>query len=188
MTARRTLLALGLSAAVMVGVAGCTGDDSPEEQSPSTSGSSSSSTAVEGTDQSAVVLKATLPTVKGSAQGKVGATAATLNVGDVRVTAGSTVLTFWYTDREPGTLVAQGDNSWENQPKIVDPTGKKVYEPLTFTNTRGDIVCLCTDVAAVDSAPQPRTIAYPAIPDGVASVQVRHAGFPAISVPVTRGS
>ena len=118
--------------------------------------SPSASPSVEGTDQSAAVLSARLPAVKGSSVGTLDRHPATLNVADVRATAGGTMLTFWYTGAAKD-LTNFGEYSWQRLPVIVDVAGKKVYEPLTFTNERGETLCLCTDTASVSGEPQPRT-------------------------------
>ena len=178
-----------IAVAAIAALAACT-DDTPEP-SPSGSGSSSatasSAPAFVPSDQSAKVLAATLPAVQGSAKGTVGKQPATLNVAEVRAPAGGTLLTFWFSGAQAAPLGDQGEKSWENQPTLVDVAGKKVYEPFTFTHSRGETYCLCTDAAYARGDAQPRTIYYPALPDTVTTVEVRQAGFDKpISVPVTR--
>lgn len=185
----RTPLAMAVSALAAVAVLGACTDDSTE---PTPSGSRSATSTASPTpsfvasDQSATVLAAQLPAVKGSAQGTVGNQPVTLNVADVKATSGGTLLTYWFTGTE-GLLAGQSEKAWENLPTIVDPAGKKSYEPFTFTHARGETYCLCTDAAAVLGVPQPRTVFYPALPATATAVEVRQAGIAdAISVPVTR--
>ena len=105
-----------------------------------------------------------------------------------RATAGGTLLTFWYIGPDK-MLIRRGDGGWESWPTLVDPEGKKVYEPLTYVNEDGDTLCLCTDAGYIRGVPQPRTVLYPAIPASVTSIQVRQAGFAApVTVEVTRSS
>ncbi|MFZ1286078.1 MAG: hypothetical protein WAR57_03445, partial [Candidatus Phosphoribacter sp.] len=137
-------------------------------------------------DQSAKVLSAQLPAVKGSARGTVGNQPVTMNVADVKATSSGTLLTYWFTGTE-ALLAGQSEKAWENLPTLVDPAGKKSYEPFTFTHARGETYCLCTDAAAVLGVAQPRTIFYPALPATATTVEVRQAGVAdAITVTVTR--
>lgn len=188
MALTRTAATLAFAAAMAAALGACNGDDAPQEtRSPtaSQSATASPSVMVTGSDQSAVVLGTVLPPAKGKAAGRVDRSAATLNVGSIRVSSTGSVLTYWYTG-SPDMINGQGQLSWENRPTLVDPVGKKVYEPVTFTNNDGVTVCICTDAAYIDVVPQPLTIAYPPVPAGVTTLQVRQTGFPAISVPVTR--
>ena len=184
---RVTLAVSALAAMVLVGA--CTGD-TPD---PAPSGSGSASPTASATpsfvpsDQSAKVLSSQLPAVQGSATGIVSKEAATLNVADVKATAGGTLLTYWFTGAETSLLGDQGEKSWENLPTLVDVPGEKIYEPFTFTHNRGETFCLCTDATYVRWVPQPRTIYYPALPDTVTTIEVRQVGFDQpITVPVTR--
>ena len=156
----------------MVLVGACTGD-TPD---PDPSGSGSASPTASATpsfvpsDQSAKVLSSQLPAVQGSATGIVSKEPATLNVADVKATAGGTLLTYWFTGAETSLLGDQGEKSWENLPTLVDVPGEKIYEPFTFTHNRGETFCLCTDATYVRGVPQPRTIYYPALPDTVTTI------------------
>lgn len=187
-----TVAGLGLVALLGAGtLAACTSDEEPGGTA-STSGTGTSATSpsaspsVEGTDQSAAVLSAQLPAVKGSSAGTLDQQPATLNVADVRATAGATMLTFWYTGAAK-ELTNYGEYSWQRLPVIVDVAGKKIYEPLTFTNERGEALCLCTDTASVRGEPQPRTALYPALPAGATTLEVRQKGFAKpIPVPLSR--
>lgn len=174
---------LALSAVAVL--ASCTGDD--PEPGPSGSATSGSATPTPSfTDQSALVLGAQLPAVVGSTKGEIRRTPATLNVAGVEATRGGTVLTFWHTGTDK-LLVDAGDLSWEAQPVLVDPAAKKVYEPVTFVDDRGETRCLCTDAAYIRGIPQPRTVYYPDLPETVTTVEVRQAGFEdTVPVPVTR--
>lgn len=186
----RSRVALTVSAVAAVTMLGACTDDTPE---PTPSGSSSSSPSASSTpsfvpsDQSAQVLAAQLPAVQGSAKGTVSKAPATLNVADVKATAGGTLLTYWFTGPDTTLLADQGEKSWENLPTLVDVSGKKIYEPFTFTHNRGETYCLCTDATYVRGVPQPRTIYYPALPDTVTTIEVRQVGFDTpVSIPVTR--
>lgn len=177
---------VGAALVVVAALAGCTGDDPDTTQSPSaTESTATSPSAPAGSDKSNTVLTASLAPAKGATKGTVSGYAATLNIGEVRVSSTGSVLTYWYTGTTQ-MLTGQGQVSWENRPTLVDPVGKKVYEPQTFTNFEGQPVCICTDAVYVDGVPQPLTISYPPVPSGVTSVQVRQAGSPPVSVPVTR--
>lgn len=186
----RSRVAMATIAVAAIATLGACTDDTPE---PTPSGSNSSSPTASSTpsfaasDQSAIVLAAELPAVQGSATGIVSKEAATLNVADVKATAGGTLLTYWFTGAETSLLGDQGEKSWENLPTLVDVPGEKIYEPFTFTHNRGETFCLCTDATYVRGVPQPRTIYYPALPDTVTTIEVRQVGFDKpISVPVTR--
>lgn len=188
MTHRPRLAPAIISVMAVVALSSCTGDDPDTTPGPSGSAASSASSTptAPGTDQSALVLGAQLPPVAGSATGDISGTPATLNVAGVRTTSGGTVLTFWHTGTDK-LLPDAGDLSWEAQPVLVDPAAKKVYEPVTFVDDRGDTRCLCTDAAYIRGIPQPRTIYYPDLPDTVTNIEVRQAGFDTpVSVPVTR--
>lgn len=187
-TGRSRVALAAVAIAAITTLAACT-DDAPGP-TPSGNGNSSEtatpSPSFVPSDQSAKVLGAQLPAVKGSATGTIANKPVTMNVADVRATSAGTVLTYWFTGTD-ASLAGQGQKSWENLPTIVDPAGKKSYEPFTFVHARGETYCLCTDAASVLGVPQPRTIYYPALPDSVATVEVRQAGVAdAITVPVTR--
>lgn len=176
-----------------VALGACTGDDADPTPSGSASATSPSTTpSATATDQSATVLELQLPAVAGSTSGSLdnaplGSHTATLNVAKVRATPDGTLLTHWYTGPDTKLLLSQGERGWENLPTLVDVPGKKVYEPVTYTSTQGDQKCICTDAAYVRGTPQPRTILYPPLPEGVATIEVRQAGFDKpISLPVTR--
>lgn len=188
--AGRSRVTLAVSALAAMALLGACTDDSP---GPTPSGSSSSSPTASGTpsfvpsDQSAKVLAAQLPAVRGSVTGTLSTEPATLNVAEVRASTHGTVLTYWFTGPDTSLLGDQGEKSWENQPTLVDVTGRKSYEPFTFTHDRGETFCLCTDATYVRGVPQPRTIYYPALPDTVTTIEVRQAGFDQpIRVAVTR--
>lgn len=185
----RSRVAAAASAIAVIAVLGACTDDSPD---PTPSGSASSTTSASPSasfapsDQSAAVLAAQLPAVKGSATGTVSNQPVTMNVADVKATSGGTLLTYWFTGTE-ALLPGQSEKAWENLPTLVDPAAKKSYEPFTFTHARGETYCLCTDGAAVLGVPQPRTIFYPALPATATTIEVRQAGVAdAITVPVTR--
>lgn len=185
----RSRVAVAVGALAAVAVLGACTDDSPDP-GPSGSASSTASAAPSASfvpsDQSAAVLAAQLPAVKGSAKGTVGNQPVTMNVADVKATSAGTLLTYWFTGTE-ALLAGQSEKAWENLPTLVDPAGKKSYEPFTFTHARGETYCLCTDAAAVLGVPQPRTVFYPALPAGATTVEVRQAGVAdAITVTVTR--
>lgn len=191
---RRSTLSAAAACLLTFSVTGCSSDAKPQpttasasaSETSASSSSSSATSAVAGTDQSAAILSATLPAVKGSLDGKVDQTPATLNVADVRVNKRETILTFWHTGDDK-MLVSYGEYSWERLPTLVDQAGKKVYSPLTFINWEGDTVCMCTDAAYIRGVPQPRTIAYPPLDESVTSIDVKQEGFEKpITVPVTR--
>lgn len=187
----RPAVLLVAAALAFTTVGACTDDPEPTTAAASSTTPSASPTPsgpFTGSDQSAVVLSAPLPAVKGTAKGTIDRDAATLNVADVRATSRGTLLTFWYTG-EDTMLVRRGEFGWESWPTLVDAQAKKVYEPLTYVNEDGDTACLCTDAAYIRGVPQPRTVYYPAIPETVTSIQVRQPGFSApVTLDVTRPS
>ena len=185
---RVTLAAITVAAVALLGA--CTNDT--DDPTPTGSGSSSATasstpSAFVPSDQSALVLAATPPAVAGSVKGLAHNTPATFNVAQVRATPRGTVLTYWFTAPDSSALIDHGDHSWENQPTLVDPTAKKVYQPSTFTDSRGETRCLCTDGSYILAVPQPRTVYYPALPEGVTTIEVRQEGFDKpVTLTVTR--
>lgn len=191
MRLRRLALA---AAAALVGsamVSGCTNDAAPPPQPGSTASDATESTAQMGTDQSATVLSYT-PTV--TEQGSVTGTMSlnpgktvTLHVGEIVAGPSSTMVTYWVTG-DGGLLVKVDPTTWDTtMPTLIDPIGKKEYTVTLFAHPRGGTAGIFPYVFTAATNPQPFTVAYPALPDSVTSVEVTLDGFnPDVSAVVTR--
>lgn len=168
---------------------GCTATSTPQ---PSPTADATPPEPTMGTDQSDAVL-GYAPTVReqGSTTGNMDSLPrvqeVTLHVGDVIAGPSSTMVTYWLSaDPELSSVVGATPAQWQNLPSLIDPVGKREYSITLFQKPDGDYpIGLFPPVWQARAEPRPFTVAYPALPESVTSVEISHELFDPITVEVT---
>ncbi|MGL4742799.1 MAG: hypothetical protein ACRCXL_00210 [Dermatophilaceae bacterium] len=169
---------------LVIGVAGCAGDDGVAEPSPTLA---VSPTPADAGPPAGFLTRGEepRPLATTAARDESSYSGATFSIVSVETDARSTLVVWSAT--HPRTLSAGADfdvRAWRNFPVLTSKT--QAFSVLTYETSTGAVECVCVDMQAMRAEPNPQGALYPPLPKGVTSVRVTSPWFAEVTVPVTR--